>query len=303
VIKLAYVNRGSLTYQIQQALMDKLSTGESKHLAKKMGTHTKKIYSYETLRGYMKHANYFAKWAKAEYGCKTLDECRPHINEYLQSRMDSGLSPHTIKLDTSALAKLYSVSAKDFDITTPPRTRSGITRSRGITTRDKHFSEKRNSDLVNFCKSTGLRRAELENLKGDRLFFKNNKPYIRVDTATKGGKVRDVPVIGTPERVQDVIKKMQEAGEEKVFGKAHNAADIHGYRREYAQSLYNSLARDIKDIPFDRINKGTGRAYQSEVYNCRDDKKGIQYDKAAMREVSAALGHTRISVIGGNYLD
>ncbi len=295
--------RPSLARQIQLELDSKLAIGESKYLAKQDGTYTEKIYSWETYRAYMKHANYFTSWAKETYSCKTLSECRSHVKEYLGKRIDEGLSPHTIKLDASSLAKLYGVSTKDFDIETPPRTRSGITRSRGITTRDKHFSEKRNSDLVNFCKSTGLRRAELENLKGDRLFFKNNKPYIRVDTATKGGKVRDVPVIGTPERVQDVIKKMQEAGEEKVFGKAHNAADIHGYRREYAQSLYNSLARDIKDIPFDRINKGTGRMYQSEIYHCRGDKQGVKYDKLAMEEVTKALGHNRISVIGGNYLD
>ncbi len=295
--------RPSLARQIQLELDSKLAIGESKYLAKQDGTYTEKIYSWETYRGYMKHANYFTSWAKETYGCKTLSECRSHVKEYLEKRIDEGLSPYTIKLDASSLAKLYGVSTKDFDITTPPRTRSGITRSRRIATRDKHFSEKRNSDLVNFCKSTGLRRAELENLKGDRLFFKNNKPYIRVDTATKGGKVRDVPVIGTPERVQDVIKKMQEAGEEKVFGKVHNAADIHGYRREYAQSLYNSLARDIKDIPFDRINKGTGRMYQSEIYHCRGDKQGVKYDKLAMKEVTKALGHNRISVIGGNYLD
>ena len=300
---MAYVNRGSLTYQIQCELLGKMAPGESKHAAKKNGTHTSKIYSYSTLRGYMKHANYFAKWAKEKYNCKTLEDCKQYVEQYLQSRIDSGLAASTIKLDASSLAKLYDCSTKDFNITTPPRLRADITRSRGEAVRDKHFSISNNKDLVDFCRSTGLRRDELEQLRGDKLFYKDDKPYLRIDIGSKGGKVRDVPVIGTKEEIKNVINKMREAGSEKVFGKAHNAADIHGFRRDYAQNYYNQLARNTEEIPYDRINKGTGRAYQSEVYNCRGDKKGIKYDKAAMRIVSQALGHNRISVIAGNYLD
>lgn len=38
-------------------------------------------------------------------------------------------------------------------------------------------------------------------------------------------------------------------------------------------------------------------------YYCKKDKKGIWYDKEAMKITSRALGHNRISVIAGHYLN
>ena len=37
-------------------------------------------------------------------------------------------------------------------------------------------------------------------------------------------------------------------------------------------------------------------------YYCRNDLKGVVYDKQAMRIASRALGHNRICVIAGHYL-
>ena len=61
-------------------------------------------------------------------------------------------------------------------------------------------------------------------------------------------------------------------------------------------------ARAIQDIPYDRINRGTGRRYQSQVYTCRKDEAGRKLDKAAMLVCSKALGHNRISVVADNYI-
>lgn len=290
--------RASLVYQVEQNLKSKLAIGESKHQGKIDGTYKENIYSWTTFRNYMKQVNYFTRWAKETYGCKTLVECRPYVNEWLQKRSIDGISAATQKLDASALAKLYDCSTRDF-IKTDIRHRSGITRSRGPKERDKHFSEKNNKDLIGFCKSTGLRRQELQNLRGDKLIYKNGSPYVVVDKGAKTGRYREVPVILDKDLV---IRKMKEAGSGKVFEKLHNAADIHGYRSEYATSYYKSLARPIESIPYDKINKGSGKAYQSEVYSCRGDLRGFKYDKKAMKEVSEALGHNRISVIAGHYL-
>ena len=95
---------------------------------------------------------------------------------------------------------------------------------------------------------------------------------------------------------------MKKAGDGKVFKKIPSNADTHSYRADYAKSLYNMLARPIDKIPFDSVNKGTGRKYQSEVYVCRGEKKGVKYDRRAMLQVSRALGHNRVSVIASNYL-
>lgn len=292
---------GSLTHQVKVALDSKLAIGRSKHHDKLNGGIQDKIYSWNTYKTYMKHNNYFVKWVKETYGARTLQDCRPYVDEWLTKRAEEGVSAYTQKLEASALAKMYGCSTKDF-IKTEVRHRANISRSRGEKVRDKHFSEERNKEFVNFCKSTGLRRAELQALTGDKLKFKDGKPYIVVDKGAKGGRYREAPVIGNKEAVEAVIEKMKSAGSGKVFDKISNGADIHGYRSEYASNYYKSIARPIESIPYDKINKGSGKAYQSEVYHCRGDLKGVKYDKVAMLEVSRALGHNRIDVIAGHYI-
>lgn len=293
------VKIGSLTKQIQDNFDSKLAIGESKYKAKKDGTFKDKIYSWQTYKTYMKQANEFAKYCKENYKCRTLDECRKYVNEWLQKGIDRGLSAYTQKLNTCSLAKLYSCSSSDFGVKTDVRHRANITRSRGEKVRDKHFSEDRNKELVEFCKSTGLRREELKCLTGDKLIYENGAYKILVNSGSKGGRPRKAPVIGN---VDLVVNLMRNAGHNKVFEKVKSGADIHSYRSKYATSLYKSLARPIESIPYDKVNKGTGRAYQSEVYVCRADLKGVKFDKVAMLEVSRALGHNRISVIAEHYL-
>ena len=117
----------------------------------------------------------------------------------------------------------------------------------------------------------------------------------------KGGRERLSPIIG-PNAAQ-IIQRIQETpGEEKVWQHVHQSADIHGYRAEYATAIYKAHARAIQDIPYDRINRGTGRRYQSQVYTCRKDEAGRKLDKAAMLVCSKALGHNRISVVADNYI-
>ena len=59
---------------------------------------------------------------------------------------------------------------------------------------------------------------------------------------------------------------------------------------------------DLSQIPFDAINKGTGRKYQSEVYICRKDEQGKKLDKKAMLMTSKALAHNRIEIVANNYI-
>lgn len=289
-------NKLSLVGQIKARFDEQLAIGQSKHLDKLYGSTQDKIYSWETYRAYVKHANYFTKWCKDNYGCKTLEQCRPYVNEWLIKRGEWAAS--TQKLEASALAKLYGCSSTAF-VKTKSRLRADIVRSRKDCVRDKHFSETRNKNLVDFCRSTGLRRAEVTALTGDKLIYKNNNPYVRINSAAKGGRYREVPVIGNVSLVETLMKQ---AGSGKVFEKVSKNADIHSYRSDYATALYKQYARPINEIPYDRLNRGTGRWYQSEVYVCRGDRAGVKYDKQAMLIVSNALGHNRLSVIAGHYL-
>ena len=92
----------------------------------------------------------------------------------------------------------------------------------------------------------------------------------------------------------------EHAARRKGWQFIHQCADIHSYRSDYAVAIYKAHARKISEIPFDRVNKGTGKRYQSDVYTCRKDEAGKKLDKAAMLVCSKALGHNRISVVADN---
>ena len=201
----------------------------------------------------------------------------------MESRKD--LSAYTQKLSASALCKLYGESLEELGITTQRAARSEITRSRGTAKRDSHFSEEKNADFVEFCRSTGLRRSEITKLRGNQIIERDGRYYICI--IGKGGRYREAPVCGN---VELVIGKMQTAGTGKVWAKVPVNADIHSYRADYATRVYFKYARPIEEIP------------RKERYICRKDKAGIVYDKIAMLEASKALGHNRISVVGEHYL-
>ena len=102
---------------------------------------------------------------------------------------------------------------------------------------------------------------------------------------------------------EQIIARMKDTGrDEKVWQHINSNADIHGYRAEYATQIYRQYARKIEDIPYDRVNKGTGKKFQSDVYVCRKDEAGRKLDKQAMYKCSKALGHNRIHVVADNYI-
>ena len=244
------------------------------------------IFSTKTLNTYKKEVSEFAKYCKLEHGSKTINDCRAYVTEYLQKNLDEGKSVYTVSTQASALGKLYQEPYTNF-LTLPQRERVNITRSRLDRPSDKHFSEKKNEELVNFCRGTGLRRSELQKLAPEALIEKNGKYYLRI--AGKGGKTRISPIIG-PNKTAIVNRIQGTDPGAKVWPRVHRHADIHSYRSNYATSLYNSLARDVTVLP------------ASERYCCRKDRAGDVFDKKAMKVVSQALGHERIEVIAANYL-
>ena len=311
--------------------------GESKKEAVANGTDRGKIFSFNTYQTYWKHTKYFLKYIKETHPeCTTLKSAKKYVNEWLQMRTDQGLSAWTIQTEAKALSKLYGIQPDDEGYFKPPkRNREDIKRSRGDRVRDRHFSEENNDELVKFCKGTGLRRSELMELRGKdlvtraqiedeiarlnalpagersaaadkrlemlqdtRLFDEEYFTHVRNG---KGGRERLSPIIG--QFAGQIIGRIRETpAEEKVWQYVNTNADIHGYRAEYATTIYKAHARPIQDIPYDRVHRGTGRRYQSDVYTCRKDEAGKKLDKAAMLVCSKALGHNRISVVADNYI-
>lgn len=280
---MGHQNKKSLIRQVQERLDSMRAIGQSKHQDKKEGITGGKIYSWGTYKAYLQQCCQFVRYCRDNHHCKNLADCREYVQEWMETRED--LSAYTQKLSASALCKLYGESLEELDISTKRAARNEITRSRGVAKRDAHFSEQKNADFVEFCRSTGLRRSEISKLRGDQLIEKDGRYYI--ETTGKGGRYREAPVCGD---VELVIRKMKEAGAGKVWAKVPTNADIHSYRADYATRIYKAYARPIEELP------------RSEKYICRKDKAGIVYDRKAMLEASKALGHNRISVVGEHYL-
>ena len=286
---MAHKNKLSLIRQVVLIFLGFDRRGESKHEAKDEHGHVDDVYSNSTLDKYIQVCCAFVMWCKEHYKCKTVAECRQYVNEWISGLIEKGLSASTIKQYACAVAKMYQCSTKEF-IKTPPRLRANTTRSRGKKARDAHFSEKNNIIIVEFCKSTGLRRHELKALRTSDLIYEDGVYYVHVRRG-KGGKARYTKVIGDIQNVIDCFKKSENDKYGRVFPKIPNAMDVHGYRRIYADTYYRMVTRDIRVVP------------REEKYICRKDKKGIIYDKKAMLEVSRNLGHNRIDVIAQSYLD
>ena len=234
---------------------------------------------------------------------RTLDECAQFVEPYIREREAAGLSAYTVKLEKSALSKLYQ---RQFDFETIATRRRDITRSRGAAVRDSHFSEKNNADMITACRCVGFRRSELEKAKAEDLWEINGIYFMNIQG--KGGKNRAARLVGSPDEIERAIAYIHTLN---GHNKVHSCADIHSYRADYATRIYNTYARNIQDIRGQKINytELTGKRnqdgsdiYKSAVYYCRGDQRGQQLDRAAMIIASQCLGHNRESVVGEHYI-
>lgn len=295
-------NKVDIHHEIKVALREMERFGSSKYDAKKSGEMKNYIYSYSTAKLYNRECQRFAEYVKdhSPTGRYTsLQDAFKYAKDYIEHENEKGKSAYTVKMERSAIAKLYGVEGKSLgDVR--DRKRDEITRSRERTitsektgkqilnpsTRAGHFSENNNREIVNFCLGTGLRRFELEQLKGNQLHCKDGKYYLEING--KGGRIREVPIRSEYEK--DIVQRCLERQDQNVWERVPSSMDVHHYRSQYATGLYNEYARPLNEIP------------KEDRYHCRGDLKGVCYDKQAMRIVTQALGHSRLSVIAEHYL-
>lgn len=327
----------TLRQQVEDRLRKMTAFGESKRAAKLDGTAGEKIFSIQTYKTYLKHCQYYADWLEVAHPGTTIKKGRKYVNEWLTIRdnEEPELSAYTIQLEAKALGKLYQIQQDDEDYFHPrPRRRVDIKRSRGEAVRDKNFNPKHHEEIINFCSGTGLRRTELVNLKGNNALHKSQlldsikklqsypqnaattkmiaalrdamntfpeEDYFVIVMRGKGGRPRISPIIG--EHKEEIYQRIKNTPKNKsVWEYVSSNMDVHSYRGMYATNLYRQYARPIEEIPYDRINQGTGKKYQSEVYHCRGDMKAKNLDKKAMYKASKALGHNRIDVVASHYI-
>jgi integrase len=291
------VGKKTLTWQIIESLNVLQNYGKPK---KENGfdKNPKFIHSIATYDKYKDICIKFGKWAKLEYGVKSLKELKEkrsfYARKYLEHKKRGFDSPYSLRLYGSAIAKLFRCNGSDFGFDYPKRTREVIERSRKERFHDTELSVVNNIDVINFGRYTGLRRKELALLKPEQIKQdKNGNVYLEINKKkygpqSKGGRDRIVYVL---EKGKEHVLRMKDkaANNETVFKKVNNRIDEHSLRREYAQNYYNFLFKNLgENIKYDYMTRdGTNRKFVRKV----------------LRTVSNSLGHNRLDVIVKHYLD
>ena len=241
-----------------------------------------RLYCYRTLDMYVDVGCTFCIWVFNEYDCTELPEARQYVPEYLQMRIDQNLSAWTIRLDASALAKLYHCSYVDFGVPLPVRHRGDIVKN-FIDEETLERLEEKYPSLAKFCRSCGLRRKELFLLRPEDISVDDRNRVIVYVRRGKGGKQREVTALNN--YPLELKKLALENGQDCVFPDLPVDAPIHVWRKLFAQTLYDSCARDPETLS------------REQRYVCRGDMKGYVFDRLAMWIVSQALGHKRLGVV------
>jgi len=275
--------RKSLVKQVVDKLMSMAAFGESKYEDKKHngGKPVKdKIYSSKTMDNYIDVGARFVNWVRDRYGCRTLEEAEQYAGEYLQERIDAGYSAWTIRMEASALNKLYQRN-DNFGVTMPVRRREDITQHRTQSWKD-NYDEDAHPEIRNFCRSCGVRREELGDLTPEDVWLENGLAIVHV-VQGKGGRERHVTSLN--DYPYQVAQQAAAEGKKLIFDSIPALAPIHEYRAQFANTLYAQYARPLDEIP------------KKDRYCCRRERAGTVYDKAAMQVASTALGHNRLDVM------
>jgi len=249
--------------------LDKLERfGEAKV---KMGTEAPEgIHSRVTKDDYKAVALRFGEWCKERgvTGGSFTDRFPDLANRYLAERVArEDLSAWTLHQDQCAVKKLaegLGIDRNSVGVELPERKLDNIKRSRNVS------EEEKESFAYRLLASTGLRRDEAERARVRHVVTEDNgKIFIYVPRG-KGGRERLSPVVD-----EALVKKAIEGKEpgDKLYDTLPRQA--HAARRDYAKRV------------FEIASKGLGKDFDA---------------KAALSDVTQALGHNRLRVARDHYL-
>lgn len=224
---------GSLAYQIKNLELKRKSK-EKPMLAK-------------TERQYKKHALKFVEYCKSTYRCKTLEDCKSHIQDYTNYLTASGKTPSTTHTYLAGICRVLDVPLED--INKPIRIVAENTRSRGSKAVDirKDAGREASPRLYDFAVIVGIRRNEYLHLAPDDLVTDDFGNWcIRVKKG-KGGKRQLQRIL--PEELEAVKAVFDNpADANHLFSKAemNNKIDLHHLRALRAQQMYRCYLNRIQ---------------------------------------------------------
>ena len=204
----------------------------------------------QTEKQYRNHAIKFAKWCKEQYGCRMLEECSAHVQDYADFLVAQGKSPSTIHTYLAGICRICGVPLAD--IQKPIRVVAENTRSRGMKAVDSRTDSSREASprLYDFARIVGIRRAEYLHLAPNDLVTDDFGNWcIRVKKG-KGGKRQLQRIL--PEELP-AIKAVFDAptDDRHLFSREElkNKIDLHHLRALRAQKMYRYYLDKIVNTP------------------------------------------------------
>lgn len=277
---------------------------------------------------YKSQINTFCKWL-VDRGEKkaTIDQAKERLQEYLDN-MRNTHTPDSIHTACASVCAALRVPMSDYNI---PQ-RGAPTRGRDVTER---VVNEHNERVVEFAKMVGIREKEYAKLRGDNLLERNGDLYVVVERG-KGGKYQEQYI---RERDREDVRSYFNGSREPVFStkevRACEHANLHSYRREHAQEMYQEFLKmdreKVKELVRDQFMRGHERRleqygvdkfkldeklhelekkYESK-YHCRGDiredhlQRGlpVEYDRLALIATSClCLSHWRVNVCVKHYM-
>lgn len=306
-----------LRQQIDNRLDELDKIGHSRQLAKielinkngflKFGETVQGIHSISTKENYREVANQFTKY------CVHIHNEKPRANldylidkysiDYLKSREKKGLSVSTLSRDRAALNKICKNKNK-IDYKFKTRCIHDITRSRNNKNKNNpNFNEKLNFSLISLAKGTGGRREDLSKLTPESFYEKDGHLYVEFKKS-KGGKSR-VAIVRQKHRKEIEDRIASTAPNSKLFDRIHRHADIHSYRRNYAQELYKDIIKNENNFK-NKLYELYGERFEKNIKSNKYYTKGEENYFSGIRDdifyITKSLGHERLDVAVNNYL-
>ncbi|GCE26418.1 hypothetical protein KDA_19020 [Dictyobacter alpinus] len=229
----------------------------------------------------------FIDWVREKHNVRDLEKIDDQADElaclYLLKHMAEEKSAWTLSTYRCALRMFFQDRNLADSVELPKRRREDIKRSRQPAVRDRHINLANWQHVIQFCLACGLRREELRDLHVKDVYVRPSDQRLMVIVRNgKGGKRREVPVF--PGRESAVLSQIAgKPADAPVFKRVSSLLDIHSYRRQFAQDLYERLS----GRPLPPLN---GRLLSPML------------DSNAALAVSHCLGHNRIDIIFGHYI-
>lgn len=206
-----------------------------------------------TRKQYIRDSKRYIAWVRQTHPeCRTLEACKPHIQEYADSLQARGLSPSTIHTYLACICAAYKGEVRLKDIRKPKRYTSEYTRGRTAplcpAKRDNIHHEAW-SRLVAFQARVGLRREELRRLRAEDWEHRDGHLYVVVKRG-KGGRKQWQLVFEDADLIQSYFEATPPG--ERVFPEnlfRGQQLNLHSLRAQYAKRVYFLLEERVRKDP------------------------------------------------------